>query len=1063
VNAARALIIGCCALALSLFGGSLQAASVASVQSGSLTVATAGTSTVAIAAVDPARSVLFFSTRHAADAPANAILRGRVASGTTLEFVSAGAGPITVQWYVAQFAYGVSVQRGATTQAATTLNVPISPVTALAQAFVTWSKTPGGGDPAIDADDPVIVDLTAVDNLQIRAAQANPAHVIWWQVVEFTNPADIRVQRGTTAMTGSTTQVSQAITTVAIGSSFVLAGFTTTGSGNDIDTRMITAEFQNASRVRFWREDSGDDVTEIAWQVVELLDGTTVQRGVANLNGTQTLRTSAFAGDVTRAVALASVQAAAGQSLGRTRYDSSATLGMASATLTLSATQLSVERAVGGDHTRVEWFIVEFNQAAQVLGSFDISMASGASTCVPLAVTVRALDTLGNPFTGYTGTAELTVSTGNGNWSIGTGNGTLVPNPDTDDDGAASYTFDATDLGVTVLDLSNAHADDLTITAQDTAAAVTATSGLVSFRDNAFVITNNEFLYPVAGRDHAFDVALWQRDTSLPTPNCQIATAYSGVRNLDGWYDPGAAHPAGANAPAIEQGGVPFALGQGVGAATPVNLNFNNGVANFNLRSTDVGQYVLNLRDDTAGFATVTISGASSQLTVRPFGFAITGIIAAGANPGGTAPGDPLFNAAGDPFRAQFEAVLYGAGDPLDANGNPTSWIALENNANAPSFAWDTQLGAVLNTPPAGVGGVAGVLDRPGGTQIDAADFALGAALPIDLRYSEVGSMFVGASANNYLGAAGLSVQGQSQAVGRFSPSAFTVIGNVPTYAAACTAFTYLGQPFDYSPGARPQATITAVNALGATTLNYFDFGAPDDWWLLGDIAELYADPGGNLIYSGVGASHNSSAIPTANGQVVVTFLGTLTYTRTLPYADGLGVDPFVAAPTLSFTVTDPDGVTFNGGAAFTFAIPEAVGQNGVRHGRLRLQSAHGSEVLDLPAPLTLQTFDGTNFTTTTDDNCTAVAVADFTYVGVPIASAVTPFAVGDGSLDWLCSVASPCASGFVDVSGALAAAGLGWLRYDWNGDNVEEEPTGRVTFGIHAGANRNIHIREVF
>jgi hypothetical protein len=27
----------------------------------------------------------------------------------------------------------------------------------------------------------------------------------------------------------------------------------------------------------------------------------------------------------------------------------------------------------------------------------------------------------------------------------------------------------------------------------------------------------------------------------------------------------------------------------------------------------------------------------------------------------------------------------------------------------------------------------------------------------------------------------------------------------------------------------------------------------------------------------------------------------------------------------------------------------------------------------------------------------------------------------------------------------------------------VEEEPTGRVTFGIHAGANRNIHIREVF
>ena len=129
-----------------------------------------------------------------------------------------------------------------------------------------------------------------------------------------------------------------------------------------------------------------------------------------------------------------------------------------------------------------------------------------------------------------------------------------------------------------------------------------------------------------------------------------------------------------------------------------------------------------------------------------------------------------------------------------------------------------------------------------------------------------------------------------------------------------------------------------------------------------------------------------------------------------------------------STTVTffsSPDGVTYNGGAPFTFTINEAIGQNGIRHGRLRLQSAHGSEVLDLPAPLTLQTFDGTNFVTTTDDSCTAVAVADFTYVGVPVASAVTPFAAGEGSLDWQCSLGSPCATGFVDVTGALGVRDL--------------------------------------
>ncbi|MDH3451895.1 MAG: hypothetical protein OEN20_05695, partial [Gammaproteobacteria bacterium] len=543
-----------------------------------------------------------------------------------------------------------------------------------------------------------------------------------------------------------------------------------------------------------------------------------------------------------------------------------------------------------------------------------------------------------------------------------------------------------------------------------------------------------------------------------------IASAYNGVQALDGWYDASASHPAGAAAPALEQSASVFPLGAGVAAATAVTLTFTNGVANFNLRTSDVGQYVINLRDDTATFATVTITGVSSELTVRPFGFAIIGIAAAAANPGGTGPGDILFNAAGDPFRAQFTAVLYGAGDPLDANGDPTSWSALENNANAPSFAWDTQLGAVLNTPPTALGGTIGTLDRPSGTQIDAADFAAGSALPVDLRYSEVGSMFMRASANNYLGVAGLAVRGQSQVVGRFSPFEFTVTGLPTTYDAACTAFTYLGQPFDYSAGARPQATITAVDALGAPTLNYFDFGvAGNDWWLLDDIAETYADPGGNLIYSGAGPSHNSSAVPTANGQVVVTFLGTLTYTKTLPYADGLGVDPFNAAPTLSFTVADADGVTYAGGTAFTFNIPEAIGQDGVRHGRLRVQNAHGSEVLDLPAPLTLQSFDGTNFTTITDDSCSAVAVADFTYVGLPIANAVTPFAMGEGSLDWTCSVASPCPGGFVDVTGALAGAGLDWLRYDWDGDTVEEEPSARVTFGIHAGSTRNIHIREVF
>ena len=1307
MNVTRALIVGCGAIALWLFAGSVQAASVSGVQSGSVTITTQGTTTVNIAPVVMSRSVLFFSSRHNNNRPGGSMVRARLASSTSIEIVSVRNATFTVQWYLAEFASGVNVQRGSVNQTGSTINVGITPVAALNQAFVTWSKTPATSDSVWSQDDPIIADLTATNNLQIRVNNANGSHVIWWQVVEFTNPADINVQRGTASLTGAATAATAAITAVDLSRSFVLAGFRTSGSGSDIDERLMLADFPNATTVRFLRGDSGDDITEIGWQVVELLDGSTVQGGLAVLaNAATTSNQALTAVDLARAVAFGSVQAAAGQSLGGTLYDTDDIIGYASTTLTLnSPTQVTAQRAVGGETSAVGWFVVEFNQAPVVLtpvadwrfdegswngsvdevidssgndyhgfannaspvpgllcnaadltanstadylnmdanamnglgdftvsvwgqttsnadstivsaargnsslqaneavmyfdnanrfwptitdspfdtstrfnigafnsgtwrhmawtrqaatrqscfyldgvlqgctthpdandtnpltvvaggliigqdqdslgGSFDINqdwqglldelvifprvlaaaeiqsirtnnlagnnwdgtprvcavldqlqitVAPNASTCVASSVTVQALDSGGNPLSDYTGTIDLSTSTNNGNWTVTAGGGTLVPDPDIDDNGAASYTFVAADGGGVTFDLSNAHADDLTITAQDTAAGVSATSGVVSFRDNAFVITNNEFVYPVAGRDHAFDVTLWQRDTSLAVPDCQIATAYNGVQNLDGWYDPGAAHPGGAAAPALEQLTNVFPLGLGVAAATPVDLVFNNGVAAFSLRTTDVGQYTINLRDDTATFATVTITGASSELTVRPFGFAITGIAAGGPNPGGTTPGGILFNAAGDPFQAQFTAVLYGAGDPLDANGNPTSWIALENNANAPSFAWATDLGAVLNTPPLAIGGATGILDRPGGTQITAAEFIAGGALPTDLRYSEVGSMFMSASADNYLGVAGLSVQGQSQVVGRFNPAEFTVTGTVSTYDAACTAFTYLGQPFDYSAGARPVATITAVNALGATTLNYFDFGVIDnDWWLLGDIAETYDDPPRNLIYSGVGPSHNSTEFPTANGQVVVNFVGPLMYTKPIPYTDGVGVDPFMAAPTMSFSVVDGEGVAFNGGADFTFNIPEAVGQNWVRHGRLQLQSAHGSEVLDLSAPLLLQTFDMTNFVTQPNDACTAVAVADFTYVGVPIASGVTPFAAGVGSLDWACSLASPCPSGFVDVTGALAGAGLDWLRYDWDGDNVEDEPAARVTFGIHAGSNRNIHIREMF
>lgn len=123
-----------------------------------------------------------FNTRHDSNRPVGSMMRGRIASSTSVEFVrvtdEATPVAITIQWYVVEYGCGVRVQRGEVTESGTTINVPITPVASLSQAFVTWSKTPAA-DQAFDDDDPIAGELTSATNLRFRAGAANSAHVIW--------------------------------------------------------------------------------------------------------------------------------------------------------------------------------------------------------------------------------------------------------------------------------------------------------------------------------------------------------------------------------------------------------------------------------------------------------------------------------------------------------------------------------------------------------------------------------------------------------------------------------------------------------------------------------------------------------------------------------------------------------------------------------------------------------------------------------------------------------------------------------------------------------------------
>lgn len=361
----------CCRLAaaVALFAlpASASAATFKAVQSGTATSSSNGTTTVTITAVDTTKSFLIFQTRSDSNRPVGSMVRGRIASSTTLEFVRVTdeTSTINIQWFVVEYASGVKVQRGSMTETAATVNTSITPVSAVNQAFVTWSKTPVTADYNWGNDDPVVLELTSTSNLQMRTNFESSNHIIWWQVIEYTNSTDILVQKGSTSLTGTTTSVDVTLgTSINASKAFVLVGFqNAAGSLSSIGRRFVRARLIGSSKIRIDRDvaDAGDTLDEIAWQVVELRDGSSVQSGTVSFssgNSQQTVSISSV--DTTRAIAFGSAQPAAGQCMGKTPYVGDDIPGVASATLALSSTSFTARRNNTAATADIGWFVVEF-------------------------------------------------------------------------------------------------------------------------------------------------------------------------------------------------------------------------------------------------------------------------------------------------------------------------------------------------------------------------------------------------------------------------------------------------------------------------------------------------------------------------------------------------------------------------------------------------------------------------------------------------------------------------------------------------------------------------------
>jgi len=523
-------------------------------------------------------------------------------------------------------------------------------------------------------------------------------------------------------------------------------------------------------------------------------------------------------------------------------------------------------------------------------------------------------------------------------------------------------------------------------------------------------------------------------------------------------------------------------------------------VASFNLGSSDIGRYTLNALDDSGSYAATSVSGSSNTLTVRPFALLVRNLqYGSTNNPNGSAATDSVFAPAGASFSANVAATLWSAamlsnGADSSNSGTPSgsaTAAALTAAGLAPGFASTVTLSplAASQTP---AGGALGSLNNG---VVAGSAFSAGSATVSTLQYTEVGSFALNTSAvvTGFLGSA-LSLDAivvnasgaQNTRVGRFTTAKFALSGASLLHrsTASCSpasAFTYLGEPF------RLGFTLTAQNALGATTTNYtgsyarLDPTVASNWRLAG--------LAGSTLFSTSGTARLSLGTATgswASGVTAVTLTASALRAST---ADG----PFDAV--FGIAPLDADNV---GMASFDLDtdIPangndhSSVATVALRHGRLQLLNAIGAQDRPLSLPLSAQHWNGTGFATNTLDSCTRLAssavnlgnhrktltAADTVLspssvtlaAGTAVLTLAKPAAGHAGTVDLALSLGTAttdasCLQPWTPTTAATAGASLGHLRGGWCGSTLDKDPTARASFGLFHGADNFIHQREFY
>jgi hypothetical protein len=379
-----------CALAL-LFAlaGSYpaDAAQLRSLQSGSATIADlASSTTVALPqTVTASQSFLVFSLSVSANEPQNGGVSGRLTgAGNQVVFDRVGtSGSVAIEWYVAEFATGVTVQRGT---ADLTLGIPFNqPIAAVnpARSFPIVSHRAGGTN--INANDFVKAKITGGGaNLELSylcCGTSITPEVAEWQVIEY---QDSLVKTGDVVFTDvdtvRTAPLAPAVNTAKSWLLFTYRCDVDCPSTTDVGSKMLRGRVTNGATLTFDRSvTAANEGLALTWYLVEFTDQTIVRSGTTNFAAADSQRGAVFA-PVTQEASIVTAGGAYHRG-GRTSFTADDNIGVGSVSLDLATpTNLVLRRGATGAPADIGWYVVSFVntqfRSIGTLGNYAVNTVS---------------------------------------------------------------------------------------------------------------------------------------------------------------------------------------------------------------------------------------------------------------------------------------------------------------------------------------------------------------------------------------------------------------------------------------------------------------------------------------------------------------------------------------------------------------------------------------------------------------------------------------------------------------------------------------------------------------